>query len=267
MFVGRQAVGILHLRAISEDMIDVDLSDRVVLVTGSAKGLGREILLAAADRGASVAVQYRTSDERAREVAERARTRTHGDAAVTTVQADVTDPDDVDALFADIEADLGAVDVLVNNVGAFAPAHWSQLSYDTWRTVMETNLDATYLCSRRALPEMREQGWGRIVNVGYSSSEKGLVSPKNFPYFAAKAGVLMFTRMLAADTQDDGITVNAVSPYVIENSDEFPDDLPRDRPAAFEDVIQAILFFLDENSGYVSGENVEVDGGWLPETV
>jgi NAD(P)-dependent dehydrogenase (short-subunit alcohol dehydrogenase family) len=248
-------------------MIDVDLSDRVVLVTGSAKGLGREILLAAADRGASVAVQYRTSDERAREVAERARDRTGDDAAVTTVRADVTDPDDVEALFAEIEAELGAVDVLVNNVGAFAPAHWSQLSYDTWRTVIETNLDATYLCSRRALPEMREQGWGRIVNVGYSSSEKGLVSPKNFPYFAAKAGVLMFTRMLAADTQDDGITVNAVSPYVIENSDEFPDDLPRDRPAAFEDVIQAILFFLDEGSEYVSGENVEVDGGWLPETV
>jgi len=248
-------------------MIDVDLSDRVVLVTGSAKGLGREILLAAADRGASVAVQYRTSDERAREVAERARTRTDSDAAVTTVQADVTDPEDVDGLFAEIEGELGAVDVLVNNVGAFAPAHWSQLSYDTWRTVMETNLDATYLCSRRALPEMREQGWGRIVNVGYASSEKGLVSPKNFPYFAAKAGVLMFTRMLAADTQDDGITVNAVSPYVIENSDEFPEDLPRDRPAAFEDIIQAILFFLDENSGYVSGENVEVDGGWLPEDV
>jgi len=248
-------------------MIDVDLSDRVVLVTGSAKGLGKEILLAAADRGASVAVQYRTSEREAEDVAEQARKRGDGDAAVTTVQADVTDPDDVDALFAGVEADLGGVDLLVNNVGAFAPDHWAELDYDAWRTVLETNLDATYLCSRRALPGMREQGWGRIVNIGYASAEKGLVAPKNFPYFAAKAGVLMFTRMLAADTSDDGITVNAVSPYVIENSDEFPDDLPRDRPAGFEDVIQAILFFLDENSGYVSGENVEVDGGWLPETV
>jgi NAD(P)-dependent dehydrogenase (short-subunit alcohol dehydrogenase family) len=246
-------------------MIDVDLSDRVVLVTGSAKGLGRELLLAAADRGASVAVHYRTSADRARAVADRARDRTDGD--VTTVGADVTDPDEVAALFESIETDLGGVDVLVNNVGAFAPSHWAELSYDTWRTVMETNLDATYLCSRRALPGMRDRGWGRIVNVGYASAEKGLVSPKNFPYFAAKAGVLMFTRMLAADTSDDGVTVNAVSPYVIENSDEFPDELPRGRPAAFEDVIQAVLFFLDENSGYVSGENVEVDGGWLPETV
>jgi NAD(P)-dependent dehydrogenase (short-subunit alcohol dehydrogenase family) len=114
---------------------------------------------------------------------------------------------------------------------------------------------------------MREQGWGRIVNVGYASAEKGLVSPKNFPYFAAKAGVLQFTRMLAADTQDDGITVNAVSPYVVENSGEFPEDLPRGRAASFADMVQATLFFLDEGSDYISGENVEVDGGWLPESV
>jgi NAD(P)-dependent dehydrogenase (short-subunit alcohol dehydrogenase family) len=77
----------------------------------------------------------------------------------------------------------------------------------------------------------------------------------------------MFTRMLAADTADDGITVNAVSPYVVENSDEFPDDLPRDRPAAYADLIQPTLFFLEGDSDYVSGANVEVSGGWLPERV
>ncbi|WP_135533852.1 SDR family NAD(P)-dependent oxidoreductase [Halostella pelagica] len=246
-------------------MIEPDLTDRVVLVTGSAKGVGRELLLSTAERGASVAVHYRTSGAAAERVADAARNR--GAAAATTVQGDVTDPDDVEGVFAAVEADLGTVDVLVNNVGAFAPDHWAEISFDRWNTVLETNVNGTYLCSKRALPEMREQEWGRIVNIGYASSEKGLISPKNAPYFIAKAGVLMFTRMLANDTQDDGITVNAVSPYVVENSDEFPDDLPRDRPAAFDDVIQALLFFLDEESGYISGENVEVDGGWLPETV
>jgi len=83
----------------------------------------------------------------------------------------------------------------------------------------------------------------------------------------AKAGVLMFTRMLAADTQDDGVTANAISPYVVENSDEFPDDLPRGRPASFDDLAHAVLFFLHEDSDYLSGVNVEVDGGWLPESV
>ena len=245
-------------------MLSPDLSGQVALVTGSAKGVGRELLLALAADGADVAVHYRTSDEAAEDVAEQA--RDHGVAA-TTVGADVTDPDDVDALFTSVEDALGPVDVLVNNVGAFAPRHWADIDVETWHTVMDTNLTATFLCSKRALEPMRDQQYGRIVNVGYASSDKGLVSPKNFPYFAAKAGVLMFTRMLAADTQADGITVNAVSPYVVENSDEFPDELPRGRPASFEDMAQAVRFFLDDGSDYVSGQNVEVSGGWLPEKV
>lgn len=245
-------------------MISPDLSGRVGLVTGSAKGVGRELLLSLADCGADAAVHYRTSDEAAREVAAAARER---GVAATVVQADVTDPDDVDGLFDAVEAELGGVDVLVNNVGAFAPRHWTEIDPETWQRVMDTNLTATYLCCRRALPAMREAGFGRIVNVGYASSGKGLVSPKNFPYFAAKAGVLMFTRMLAADTQDVGVTVNAVSPYVVENSDEFPDELPRGRPAEFDDMAQAMQFFLEEGSDYISGQNVEVSGGWLPERV
>ena len=246
-------------------MDDPDLTGQTALVTGSARGVGRELLLAIADCGAETAVHYHTSDDAARDVAETARERGASDA--TTVQGDVTDPDSVDDLFATIESELGSVDLLVNNVGDFAPAHWADLEFETWTRVLETNLNGTYLCSRRALPGMRELGYGRIVNVGYASSEKGLVSPKNFPYFVAKTGVLMFTRMLAADTQDDGITVNAISPYVVENSDEFPEDLPRDRPASFEDLIGPLYFFLDPDTDYVSGENVEVDGGWLPETV
>ncbi|APW99830.1 oxidoreductase [Halobiforma lacisalsi AJ5] len=244
-----------------------DLSDHTVLVTGSAKGVGRELLLSTADCGARTAVHYHTSADAAREVADEALERGAEDA--TTVQADVTDPGSVDGLFSTVESELGTVDVLVNNVGDFAPTHWEDLEFETWKRVFATNVDGTYLCSKRALPAMRERDddYGRIVNVGYASSEKGLVSPRNFPYFAAKASVLMFTRMLAADTQDDGITVNAISPYVVENSDVFPDELPRDRPASYEDLVQPLYFFLDPETDYVSGENVEVDGGWLPESV
>jgi NAD(P)-dependent dehydrogenase (short-subunit alcohol dehydrogenase family) len=245
-------------------MLTPDLSGQTALVTGSAKGLGEGLTLELARCGADVAVHYNTSADAAETVAETAR-----DAGVdaTTVQGDVTDPAAVDDLFAAVESALAPVDVLVNNVGAFAPQHWEAIDWETWQTVVETNFYGTVLCSKRALGPMREHGWGRIVNVGYASSERGLVSPKNFPYFVAKAGVLMFTRMLAADTQDDGVTVNAVSPYVIENSDEFPDHAPRGRWAGYEDLAQAMLFFCDEDSDYISGENVEVDGGWLPEKV
>ena len=242
-----------------------DLTGQTVLVTGSGRGVGRELLLVTADCGADVAVHYHTSADAARDVAETARER--GAGASMTVQGDVTDPESVDGLVSAVEAELGAVDVLVNNVGDFAPAHWEEIDFETWNRVLETNLNGTYLCSKRALPVMRDSGYGRIVNIGYASSERGLVNPRNFPYFAAKAGVLMFTRMLAADTQDDGITVNAISPYVVENSEVFPDELPRGRPASFDDLVAPLYFFLDPDSDYVSGQNVEVDGGWLPERV
>ncbi|MFB6303756.1 MAG: SDR family NAD(P)-dependent oxidoreductase, partial [Haloferacaceae archaeon] len=205
---------------------------------------------------------YNTSEAAAAATAEEARDR---GATATAASADVTDPDAVERLFDAVEADLGTVDVLVNNVGDFAPRHWADLSHDDWRRVVETNLYGTYLCTRRALPGMRDRGWGRVVNVGYAGSERALAYSKNFPYFVAKTGVLMFTRMLAQDTMDDGVTVNAVSPYVVENSDEFPSDLPRGRAASYDDVWQPVAFFLDADSGYISGENVEVDGGWLPE--
>jgi NAD(P)-dependent dehydrogenase (short-subunit alcohol dehydrogenase family) len=246
-------------------MIRPDLSDRVALVTGSAKGVGRALLLELAERGASVAVHYRSSLDAAAATAEDALDR--GAPETITVQGDVADPDDVDAMFDAVEDELGTVDVLVNNVGPFAPRHWEDISFEEWNTVLQANVNGTYLCCKRALPEMREEAWGRIVNIGYASAEKGLMSPKNAPYFIAKQGVLMFTRMLANDTQYEGITVNAVSPYVVENSDEFPDELPRGRPAGFEDVAQAVLFFLEDDSDYISGENIEVDGGWLPEEV
>lgn len=245
-------------------MHESEFSGRTALVTGSASGVGRGILLALARRGVDVAVHYYSSDAAAEATAEEARGL---GVAATTVQGDVTDPESVDGLFSAVEAELGTVDVLVNNVGDFAPDHWADIDLDTWNRVLATNLTGTMLCAKRALPEMREEGWGRVVNIGYAGSEKALVSPTNFPYFVAKTGVLMFTRMLAADTQDDGVTVNAVSPYVVETSDAFPEEAPRGRWATPEDVANAVLFFASEASDYVSGENIEIDGGWLPEEV
>jgi NAD(P)-dependent dehydrogenase (short-subunit alcohol dehydrogenase family) len=246
------------------DVLEPELDGRVALVTGSARGVGRALALGLAAAGADVAIHYHTSAEAAASAAAEAREQ---GVAATTVQGDVTEPGDVDDLVGAVEATLGGVDVLVNNVGDFAPVHWETLSFDDWRRVTETNYYGTYLCSKRVLPGMREREWGRIVNVGYAGTDRALVYPKNFPYFVAKTGVLMFTRMLANDTTDDGITVNAVSPYVVENSDEFPPEAPRGRWASFEDLLQVVYFFVDEDSDYVSGENVEVDGGWIPEAL
>jgi len=238
-------------------MTEPDLSGRIALVTGSATGLGRAFALALADCGASVAVHYRSSDEAAAETAAVARER--GAPEATSVCADVTSPQQVDDCFRAVEDELGAVDVLVNNVGSAERGHWTDIDVETWHRVFDTNLTATYLCSRRALPAMREAGWGRIVNVGHAAGDREAVSPENFPYLAAKAGVLMFTRMLAADTAGEGITANAVSPYVLESAESGPDN-----PASFEDVTRALRFLVEEDADHVSGANIDVSGGWFP---
>lgn len=242
--------------------IQPELDGRTVLVTGSAKRVGREMLLELAAAGADVAVHYLTSEEAAAETA--ADARDHGVEA-TTVQGDVTDPDAVASLFSDCESELGAVDILVNAVGPLPQGRWDELSLDEWKTAVEGCLYSTYLCSQRALPAMRSAGWGRIVNFGVADARDDRAVPMNFPYFAAKKAVLQFTRTLAYDTQDDGITVNAVSPFAVENTVVDVSEYPRGRPATFEDVAAPILFFCSDAAAYISGQNVAVDGGRLQE--
>jgi NAD(P)-dependent dehydrogenase (short-subunit alcohol dehydrogenase family) len=241
-----------------------DLDGRTALVTGSATRVGRELLLRLADHGADVAVHYRTSERAARETAADARDR---GAAATVVRGDVTDAAEAEALVAAAADDLGGVDVLCNVVGNLPRGDWDEIDPAGWRDAYESCLMGTYLCSRAALPGMRERGWGRIVNFGVADAARDHAAPGNFPYFAAKKAVLMFTRTLAYDTRDDGVTVNAVSPFVVENSvvDVDPAALPRGRPASFDDVAAPVLFFCSEAASYVSGQNVSVDGGRLHE--
>lgn len=245
-------------------MIDLNpnLTGRTALVTGSAKRVGREVLLHLADAGADVAVHYRESKAEAEETADAARdlgTR------ATTVQGDITIPQEVDSLIEDCESTLGSVDILVNAVGPFPRGNWDELSFGEWKRTIEGCLYGTYLCSHRVIPTMREEKWGRIINFGVADARDDHSLPSNFPYFAAKKAVLMFTRAIAYDTQYDGITVNAVSPFVVENSVVDVADLPRNRPASFEDVAAPILFFCSDAASYLSGQNIAVDGGRLHE--
>lgn len=241
-----------------------DLSEKVALVTGSSKGIGKELSLKLSECGSEVAIHYYTNEEMADEVVEEIILR--GNNAVK-VQADITKPNDVECLFTEIENKIGQVDILVNNVGDQAPQHWNDIDFETWNRVMNTNFIGTYLCSKRALPGMRNKKWGRIINIGYASSQKSLVNTKNFPYFVSKVGVHMFTRMLASDTSGSGITVNSLSPYVVENSENFPKKIPMDRPSKLEEISKSMLFFIEEGSEYISGSDLEIHGGWLPESV
>jgi NAD(P)-dependent dehydrogenase (short-subunit alcohol dehydrogenase family) len=239
-----------------------DLDGRTAVVTGSAQRVGRELLLTLAAAGADVAVHYNTSTEAVEKTA--ADAREYGVDA-TTVSADITDPAAVDAMFESIEATLGTVDILVNNVGNFDARHWEDIEWDAWRDTVESTFYGTVLCSRRALDGMRAAGWGRIINIGFADCDRRHAHPVNFPYFVGKTGVLMFTRMLANDTQDAGVTVNAISPFAVENTVSDVSSYPQGRPARFEDLAAPLLFFLGDGSDYISGQNIAVDGGRLPE--
>ncbi len=220
------------------------------------------MLLRLAAAGADVAVHHRTSDDAAAETAAAARELGRD---ATVVAGDVTDPDAVDAFVSDCEAELGGVDVLVNAVGPLPQGRWDEIGYDAWQQTVAGCLYGTYLCSHRVLDGMRERNWGRIVNFGVADARDDRAVPENFPYFAAKKAVLLFTRTLAYDTQDDGITVNAVSPFAVENTVVEGVDYPRGRPASFDDVAAPILFFCSDAASYISGQNVAVDGGRLQE--
>ena len=242
----------------------LDLSGRIALVTGSSQGIGKGLLSGLADCGAKVVVHYLESENVAQDTVKEIKSK---GAEVIKVRSDIRKPEEVECLFGEIEEVLGPVDILVNNVGDHSPKHWEDIDFETWERVMATNFTGTYLCSKRALANMREKSWGRIINIGYASSGKGLVSAKNFPYFVSKVGVQMFTRMLASDTSGSGITVNLLSPYVVENSDTFPDQIPMGRPARLEEMTNAMLFFIGQDAEYISGSNLEIHGGWLPEKV
>lgn len=242
--------------------LNPNLTGRTVLVTGSSKRVGREVLLDLAEAGADVAVHYRDSEAAAVETAEAARAL---GVESTIVQGDITTPEAVDEMVTECETTLGSVDVLVNAVGPFPDGTWDELSFEDWQETIEGCLYGTYLCSHRVLPSMRENEWGRIINFGVADARDDHAVPLNFPYFAAKKAVLMFTRTLAYDTQTDGITVNAVSPFAVENSVADVSEFPRGRPASFADVTAPIRFFCSDAASYLSGQNIAIDGGRLHE--
>lgn len=246
------------------DSLDPDLDGRTALVTGSAVRVGRELTLRLAAAGADVAVHHRDEATAAAAAATAADARDRG-AETAVVAGDVTDPEAVDDLVGACEAELGGVDVLVNAVGPLPGGRWDEIGFDAWRETVAGCLYGTYLCSKRVLPGMRDREWGRIVNFGVADARDDRRVPENFPYFAAKRAVLSFTRTLAYDTQDDGVTVNAVSPFAVENTVVDDVDYPRGRPASFDDVAAPVLFFCSSAADYLSGQNVAVDGGRLQE--
>jgi 3-oxoacyl-[acyl-carrier protein] reductase len=158
---------------------------------------------------------------------------------------------------------FGRIDILINNVGPIMNKSWEKLDSEDWERMWRGNLGSAFFCLKAMLPGMRIRKWGRIVNMGFSRVEQ-LVAYRNIvPYAAAKTGLLILTRSVAASVASEGITVNMVSPGLIEGG-VFPKNpnIPAGRLGTFDDVSSAILFLISDQARYITGTNLIVSGGW-----
>ncbi len=225
---------------------------RVALVTGAGRGIGQRIAETLLAQGAEVAV----GDLQA-----------PAHEGMLGVTLDVTDEASVEAAFARIEDELGPVDILVLNAGIFVIEPLAGTTLESWRRTMAVNLDGSFLVARRALPAMKERGYGRVVSIGSSVGVTG--GTKNVAaYAASKAGLMAFTKAIANEYMRTGITANTLAPTLIRtpmiaDMADLADKVPIGRLGEADDVAAVVAFLCSDHASYITGEVVDVNGGWL----
>jgi 3-oxoacyl-[acyl-carrier protein] reductase len=239
---------------------------RVALVTGGGRGIGRAVAVRLASEGANVAISYRSNDATAEEVAEEVRA---AGALCEIFKGDVASPEDVDALFKGVGEALGQVEILVNNAGLTRDNLMMRMKESEFDEVLRTNLKGTYLCTRAALRPMIRARWGRLVNVSSVVGLLGNAGQAN--YAASKAGIIGFTKSVAREVAQRGITANVVAPGYVETelTRSLPDEVkaqirgqvPAGRFGEVEEVAEVVAFLAGEGAGYITGQTVAVDGG------
>ncbi len=242
----------------------MDLSDKVALVTGSGRGIGRAIALKLAEVGATVVVN--DINGAAQGVADEIRAMGHQSLAIL---GDVSSSEDVTRLVETAVSTFGKVDILVNNAGISRDQLLIRMSDEDWDRVININLKSVFLCTRAALIHMLKQRWGRIISI---SSIVGLVgNPGQANYASAKAGIIGFTRTIAKEVASRSITVNAIAPGFIDTemtqrlSENKRQELLKRIPLGYlgspQDVAEVVAFLASEEARYITGQVLGVDGG------
>ena len=231
---------------------------KTALVTGAAKGIGRAIALKLAREGYSIALHYRASSDEA--FAVKLEIEALGVRAVT-LSADLRDSSEAQTLVSSAHEQLGGLGVLVNNVGNYVRKPLAELTVIDWHEMLDSNLNAAFYTCHAALPIMRAQGYGRIVNLVFAGAQNLIARPNILPYTIAKTGIILLTKAIAQSEAAHGITSNVVAPGVIENSISKPLELiPLQRLGTVEELSDAVWGFV--NSSYQTGQVLEVAGGF-----
>jgi 3-oxoacyl-[acyl-carrier protein] reductase len=236
------------------------MDKRIALVTGSSKGIGRDIAIRLAEVCSGVAVHYMNNTQAAEKVVDRIKEKGK---LSESFRADLTKEKEAVSLIRNVEEKFGKIDILVNNFGPILVKPWEKVAPFEWELVLRANLLSALYCLKAVLPGMRKREWGRIVNLGYSRVEQLVAFSTITPYAIAKTGLLILTRSVAASEAAAGITVNMVSPGLMKGG-ILPEsrDIPRGRLGKFKDVSHAVLFLVSEEADFITGTNLVVAGGW-----
>jgi 3-oxoacyl-[acyl-carrier protein] reductase len=242
------------------------MSNRVALITGGAKGIGRAIALDLASEQWSIALCYRTSAAAAEE-ASRAIVAQGGRALA--VQCDVSDPESAQRLVAQVEQEWGSIDALINGAGPYHRVNLFDETIAGWREMFDGNLHPIFYLGQAVAPGMKARKQGRIINFSMANADQMVAQPDVTAHYIAKAGVLILTRTLAKLLAPHGITVNAVSPGFIDSGSAPPEELagvvkriPAGYIGSVADTVAAVRFLLSEDARYVNGANLQISGGW-----
>jgi acetoacetyl-CoA reductase len=234
---------------------------RVAIVTGGTRGIGEAISIALKSMGMNVAANYAGNDERAREFSDRT--------GIKAFKWDVADFEACQQGVAKVEAELGPVDVLVNNAGITRDTTMKRMDHQKWQDVIDTNLGGCFNMAKAVFEGMQSRGYGRIVNIGSINGQAGQYGQVN--YAAAKSGIHGFTKALAQEGARNNVTVNAIAPGYIDTDmvravppqvlEKIVARIPVGRLGRAEEIARGVLFLVADDAGFITGSTLSINGG------
>ncbi len=242
------------------------MDERVALITGGARGIGRAIALSLADEGWKIAVCYRTSQtDGEKTLAEIQKKGSHG----LAIRCDVSKPKPAEGLAKQVEREWGRIDAVINCAGPYHRINLLEETVEGWHAMFDNNLHPVFYLSRAVAPGMKARKWGRIISFSMANADRQVAQPQLTAHYIAKVGVLVLTRSLARLLAPHGITVNAISPGFISSGSAPQEELEamaKKIPAGYigstQDAVSIVRFFLSDEANYINGANVHLSGGW-----